>query len=154
MTLVNENPGFPPQHVAYLLHLATRRMRQEAELEVPAPFSGLSAAQTRLLDLVPAAGTTATELSARMRVTKQGLGQLVAQLTSAGYLQLVTDPADRRAKVIRCTELGEQAQELMRARLDEVERRWRAEVGTARYRAFREVLAELVAGHAGPAPGP
>jgi DNA-binding MarR family transcriptional regulator len=153
MTPVNDVPE-PPQHLAYLLHLATRRMREEAGSGVRAPFSALSAAQTRLLDLVPATGATATELATRMRVTKQGLGQLVAQLTQAGYVRLVTDPADRRAKVVRCTDLGEQAQELMRSRLVEVELRWSDKVGPARYRVFREVLAELVQTYAEPVPPP
>jgi DNA-binding MarR family transcriptional regulator len=133
-------------HLAYLLHMATRRMRAEAEHEVPEPFRALSAAQARLLDSVPVQGVRVTTLSSSMLVSKQGLGQLVNQLVSAGFVAVETDPTDARARVIRCTELGREAQRVMRQRLADVEEGWRDQVGAERYGVFREVLAELVSG--------
>ena len=140
---VEESAGTP--HLAYLLHMATRRMRGQAERDVPEPFRDLSAAQARLLDAVPDQGIRVTTLSTSLLVSKQGLGQLVTQLVSGGFVAVEPDRTDRRARVIRCTERGQQAQRLMRERLAAVEANWRDQVGADRYEVFAEVLAELVA---------
>ena len=144
MTSVNGNSD--PPHLAYLLHLATRRMRAEAEHDVAEPFRSLSAAQARLLDSVPDGGVRVTALSSSMLVSKQGLGQLVNQLVNGGFVTVEPDPADGRARVIRCTGRGQEAQRMMRQRLADVEESWRDQVGAERYGVFREVLADLVAG--------
>ena len=143
MPIVNGNSA--PTHLAYLLHMATRRMRAEAEHEVPEPFRTLSAAQLRLLDTVPDEGVRLTTLSSSMLVSKQGLGQLVNQLVNGGFVTVEPDPGDGRARVIRCTDRGQEAQQMMRQRLAGVDMSWRDQVGPERYRVFREVLEELVA---------
>jgi hypothetical protein len=88
-------------------------------------------------------GLTGIGVALRTRVTKQALGQLAGQLADRGYVEVVPDPGDGRAKLIRCTELGERARSAIRAIAVALEDRWRAEVGAARYAVFREVLAEL-----------
>ena len=150
---VNEEVCELPQHLAYLLHMASRRMRSEAGRDIAEPLRSLHAGQARLLDLIPSSGTRASELAAVMRVSKQGLGQLVAQLAAGGYVAVQTDPADRRARLVCCTELGHSVQQLMRQRLADVEEAWQHQVGPDRYAVFRQVLAELVADNADPSAG-
>ena len=149
MSDVNQH-GDGSQHLAYLLHMATRRMRSEAEEGVPERLTALRAAQARLLDAIPSGGARASELAATLRVSKQGLGQLVAQLANHGYVEVRPDPVDRRARLVCCTESGRSAQQTMRSRLAEVEERWRQEAGSDRYAVFREVISELVASYADP----
>ena len=51
-------------------------------------------------------GTRVGVLAERAHVTKQAMAQLVAHLEEHGYLERVTDPGDRRAKLVRATERG------------------------------------------------
>jgi DNA-binding MarR family transcriptional regulator len=131
-------------HMAYLLHMATRRFRAEAEELARSEAAPLAAAQARMLDLVPADGARVTDLANAMRISKQGIGQLVSQLVSLGLVEVVQDPTDRRAKRITRTPAGDRIHELARVVIDEVEQRWSAQVGQQRYRELREVLSELV----------
>jgi DNA-binding MarR family transcriptional regulator len=139
------NPGAErrPDHMAYLLSRINRRLAAEAV--PPTELSAaLTVAQARLLDVIPASGCRIVDLSGELRVSKQGLGQIVAQLAAGGYLETVADPADRRAKLVRRTARGDEVIRTIRALLSRVEARWRREVGAERYAVFREVLNELV----------
>ncbi len=125
--------------------MATHRLRAEAETAALGSVPPLQqAAQARLLDLIPPHGGRVTDLSYAMRISKQGLGQLVTQLAGLGYVDLSPDPADKRAKLIYRTPLGDRVQRAMRSIIAEVEQRWRDEIGAERYAMFRDVLRELV----------
>jgi len=135
-----------PAHVARLLFAALQRARAEGMALLaaePDAVGAVTAARARLLDHLPAEGARVTELAARMRITKQALGQLATQLADRGYVETVTDPTDRRAKLIRPTPRGECARRAVCAIAAAVEDRWRREVGGERYGVFREVLAQI-----------
>ena len=141
---VNRGAEKRPDHLAYLLNRINRRLAGEAV--PPAELAAaLTVAQARLLDVIPPSGCRIVDLSDELRVSKQGLGQIVAQLAAGGYLETVPDPADRRAKLVRRTARGDDVTRTIRALLSRVEARWRREVGAERYAVFREVLSELVA---------
>ena len=145
MTAVNGDAESP--HIGHLLRAALHRARADGMdlLAVDPDVTGpLTASHARLLDHLPAEGARVTDLAARMRITKQALGQLAGQLADRGFVEIVADPGDRRAKVIRCSPRGESARRAVQATAAALEARWRAEVGEARYAVFREVLAELV----------
>lgn len=146
MAAVNRQISDPHRsaHLAYLLHMATRRLRAEAEAVAAADVAPLRAAQARLLDLIPESGGRVTDLASRVRISKQGLGQLAMQLADRGLVEISPDPADRRAKIIRRTAAGEHATQVLRASIGTVEGRWRGEVGAERYITFLGVLGELV----------
>jgi DNA-binding MarR family transcriptional regulator len=155
------NGDVPPAHVARLLWAALQRARAEGTALLatdPDAIAPVSAAHARLLDHLPPEGARVTELAARMRITKQALGQLATQLADRGYVETVADPSDRRAKLIRCTASGDRARRALRAVAQALEDCWRREVGDDRYAVFREVLAQLGGtdrtGTDGPAPPP
>ena len=139
MTQVNGDNDKVPNHLAYLLHMATRRLRAEAETTAGAAPS-LQAAQARLLDVIPRDGGRLTDLAQAMRVTKQGLGQLATSLVREGLVDVLPDPIDKRAKVIRRTSRGDDVMRVMRSAIEDVEERCRAEVGNAQYETFLDVL--------------
>jgi DNA-binding MarR family transcriptional regulator len=147
------NGDFPPgsdDHVGHLLWAALQRARADgmALIAVDAEVAGpLSPSHARLLERLPPEGARVTELASRTRITKQALGQLASQLADRGYVQIVRDPCDRRAKLVRCTQRGQRARHAIRAAAAALEGRWRAQVGEARYAVFREVLAELGSAH-------
>jgi DNA-binding MarR family transcriptional regulator len=131
-----------------LLWAALQRGRaQGLELAERAGFADpLSASHLRLLESVPVDGARPTDLAARARITKQALGQLATLLSERGYLETVPDPDDRRAKLIRCTPLGQRARDDLHAVAAALEDAWRDQVGAERYAVFREVLAEIGSG--------
>ena len=131
-------------HLAYLLNRANRRLRTDAGR--PASLPDLNPAQARILDVIPDGGCRIVDLSGELRVSKQGLGQLVGQLAAGGFVVVDNDAGDRRAKIVRRTPAGDEVVRAIRALLVEVEARWRAEVGPERFAVFRSVLVDLVAG--------
>jgi DNA-binding MarR family transcriptional regulator len=154
MTSVNGSAPERPGHIAYLLHTALLRARADAQPLVdadPDVLTGpgarrLNAAHFRLLDQVPPEGIRITDLATRTRITKQALGQLAVQLADRGFVEMVPDSGDRRAKLVRCTPAGMRATARARQILATLEDDWRRRVGAERYDVFREVLAELVDG--------
>jgi DNA-binding MarR family transcriptional regulator len=143
MTTVKGSP--PPDHLALRLRLALLQFRAEVTAATagrPVP-TDLTASHFRVLDQLPRAGCRVTDIAQRARITKQALGQLARQLADRGYVEIVADPDDRRAKVVRCTRRGEDSRRALRAAMAAVEERWRAQVGPERYAVFREVLEEL-----------
>jgi DNA-binding MarR family transcriptional regulator len=53
-------------------------------------------------------GVRVTELARYVRVTQQAMGKMLKELERLGYVVRDVDPHDRRAKVIRLTDLGMQ----------------------------------------------
>ncbi len=147
MAAVNADVGGPPDHLAYLLHMAIRRLRSEVEAAVR-PETPLQAAQARLLDLIPPGGGRVTDLATAMRISKQGLGQVANQLAHVGYVEIVPDPGDKRAKLVRRTPLGEDVRRAMRAAIAQVQQRWCHEIGPERYAHFHDALRNIVHGQA------
>jgi len=139
VTQVNGVNDEVPNHLAYLLHMATRRLRAEAE-NAAAAAPPLQAAQARLLDVIPREGGRLTDLALAMRISKQGLGQLAASLAHDGLVEMWPDPIDKRAKIIRRTAQGDDVVRMMRSAIDDVEKRCRAEVGNEQYETFLDVL--------------
>ncbi len=143
-------------HIAYLLRMALLRMRADATAVIGErdELTQLTASQFRLLDQLGPEGARAADVAHRDGITKQALGQLAVQLAGRGYVEIIPDPTDRRAKVIRRTARGDRARRAARAATATVEDRWRSEVGEERYNTFREVLLQLAtADHLAPGEG-
>jgi DNA-binding MarR family transcriptional regulator len=60
----------------------------------------------RALDVEP---LTTSDLAERLEISKQGAGQLVADMTRRGYLQSRPDPSDGRARLLELSERGRRA---------------------------------------------
>jgi DNA-binding MarR family transcriptional regulator len=88
-------------------------------------------------------GTRLTELAERSGLTKQSVGEAVADLEQLGYIERLPDPQDGRAKIIRLTPLGANALAAARDIFADIEARLAAAVGEERYTEFRSVLGEL-----------
>ena len=84
-------------------------------------------------------GDRSVDLAARAGITRQSMGEVVRDLVGLGLLEMVPDPKDRRAKLVRYTEKG-----LAEARsgyeyIRDFESRLEAELGDE-YEATRRVL--------------
>jgi DNA-binding MarR family transcriptional regulator len=91
-------------------------------------------------------GSRLTELAAASGLTKQAVGESVAELERLGYVERVPDPNDGRAKIIQLTERGLDACLTGRRVFAEIEREWADQLGQQLLACFREAaerIAEL-----------
>ena len=129
--------------VVDLLGRALSVVKRRMEAEVAGERHHLRGSHLRLLSLTPAEGMRPTELAGRVGMTKQSLGEFVATMQAAGFLQVDPDPGDRRARIVRPTEKGERLQRRIHEILSEVEQEWAVQVGVRNWAVFRKVLIEL-----------
>jgi DNA-binding MarR family transcriptional regulator len=97
-------------------------------------------------------GSRLTELAERAHMTKQSVGEVTSDLEARGYLERVPDPTDGRAKIIRLTERGREAQAIGRGLIDDLERDWGERFGADRVAALREALEVITAERLGAVP--
>ena len=96
-------------------------------------------------------GSHLTELAERSGFTKQAVGEVASDLERLGYVERMPDPGDRRAKIIRLTERGSQAQGAAMRIFSDIERRWGERYGEERVACLREAAEAIVAGERAPA---
>ena len=94
---------------------------------------------------IEADGSRLTDLAERAHMTKQSVGEVVSELELRDYLERVPDPSDGRAKIIRLTERGREAQALGREIIDEIEQEWAERFGAERVAALRDALEAVTA---------
>lgn len=88
-------------------------------------------------------GTRVTVLADRAQMTKQSMAELVAHLERQGYVERVPDPADRRARLVRATDRGEEVYGIAREFAAELEEEWAGRLGREKMRRLRSLLEEL-----------
>jgi DNA-binding MarR family transcriptional regulator len=139
--------------ITNLLETAMKRIRDDLYALSDTRFPGLRMRHYRLLSFVPPEGERLSRMTADSGLTKQALAQALAPLEDGGYVEVVPDPSDRRARLVRLTDRGRAVNEAVRHHLSDVEREWARRVGEERYAVARAVLADLAPGPAGsPAP--
>jgi DNA-binding MarR family transcriptional regulator len=84
------------------------------------------------------------DLAQRAGVTRQSMGEVVRDMVDLGILELVPDPADGRAKLVRYTEAGRAQTQLGLRHIRRFEQRLTDELGDD-YEAARRVLERVVA---------
>jgi DNA-binding MarR family transcriptional regulator len=93
---------------------------------------------------IEADGSRLTQIAARAQMTKQAVGEVVADLERLGYLERVPDPDDGRAKIIRLSDRGWQAQAVALRIFADIERRWARAVGGERVAELRKATEEIL----------
>jgi DNA-binding MarR family transcriptional regulator len=88
-------------------------------------------------------GSRLTDLAERSGLTKQAVGEAVAELERKGYLERVPDPRDGRAKVIKLTERGHDACLTGRRLFAEIEREWAEQLGEDLMAGLREAAERI-----------
>ncbi len=106
-------------------------------------FAELRPAHGCVFGNIEEAGSRLTELAERSGLTKQSVGEAVADLEALGFVERVRDPADGRAKIIQLTEHGREALAASREIFAAIERRFAGEIGRERYAEFRQTLMDL-----------
>jgi DNA-binding MarR family transcriptional regulator len=141
MTRVKRLPAAEP-HLPMLMGMLFGRIHERLAEDAPE----LRASQLRVLEWLPPAGLTISELAESVEMTTQGCGQFVRQLAELGMVEVETAEHDARAKVVRITARGTAALDRSHAVLAACDEAWADRVGAERFRQFREVLEELALG--------
>jgi len=88
-------------------------------------------------------GSRLTDLAERSGLTKQAVGEAVAELERKGYLERVPDPQDGRAKIIKLTERGVEAALTGRRLFAEIEAEWAERYGEERVADLRACCEQI-----------
>lgn len=142
MTAVKRDMPAVEPHVPMLMGIVFSRMRAKASEEAVE----LRPSQVRVLEWLPPAGLTISELAERTGMTTQGCGQFVRQLTELEMVEVTVDARDARARRVRITRQGREGLDRALRFVASCEEDWAARVGADRYRVFREVLEEVALG--------
>ena len=113
-----------------------RRIAERGHPEVRTPHGNV-------FGFLDAGGTSVSELARRAQITKQSMAELVAHLERHGYVERVSDPSDRRARLVRATGRGQKVYAIAREVIAELEREWTERLGATKMRRLRKLLEEL-----------
>jgi DNA-binding MarR family transcriptional regulator len=128
-----------------LLDMASAALFAEFRIDlVEAGYGDIRPTHGCVFRFVREEGMRLTELATFADMTKQSIGEIVDDLADRGYVERIPDPADRRAKLIRLTEKGEQAQATGRALFAKLEQRLADRYGADRLEQLRPLLEEIV----------
>lgn len=89
-------------------------------------------------------GTRVGDVARRAGMSKQQAGQLVAELVEEGVVELIPDPEDGRARLVRFTRRGIEAMQQGMAVFRALEAELEARVGTRHFQALRTALPALL----------
>jgi DNA-binding MarR family transcriptional regulator len=132
-----------------LLDMAAEALFAEFRLDlVEAGYGDIRPTHGCVFRFVREEGMRLTELATFAGMTKQSIGEIVDDLADRGYVERFPDPADRRAKLIRLTEKGEQAQVMGLTLFAKLDQRLADRYGADRLAEMRELLEEIVAAEA------
>jgi DNA-binding MarR family transcriptional regulator len=137
-----------------LLDMASEAMFAEFRVElIEAGYGDIRPTHGCVFRFVHDDGMRLTELSSLARMTKQSIGEIVDDLADRGYVERIPDPEDKRAKLIRLTDQGKEAQATGRALFAKLEQRLADRYGAERLAGMRELL-EAIATAEVPQPTP
>jgi DNA-binding MarR family transcriptional regulator len=140
MSVVKERADTP---FVTLMARVWRRIKIELEADARELAPDLRPSQVRILSLTPAGGMRVGDLAALANMTAQSLGEFVETLCQAGYMQVVADPSDRRARLVCPTERGAEIGRAMTSRIRDLEERWAHNLGKHNWEELRALLIEL-----------
>lgn len=133
------------EHLGWLLGRADRLFAECVTRAMQARgFDGIRLVHIALIRNVDEGGTRITEIARRAGMTKQATGQLVTEFAGLGYIRVVPDPTDRRAKIAEYTAKGKQLLRAIVEAIAETEDRCAATVGRDEIERLKEVLTALL----------
>lgn len=135
-------PGFEP--FIALAEKAARQLRADmVENAHRAGFVDVSAAHNAVFATLPSEGARAADMAVRAGITRQSMGEVVRDMVRLGVLEMVPDPTDRRAKIVRYTDAGIVVAQAGMDRIVAVEELLTAEFGADDLATTRRVLARV-----------
>jgi DNA-binding MarR family transcriptional regulator len=100
-------------------------------------------AHNHLFGILGDEGDRAANLAARAGITRQSMGEVIRELVDLGILEMVPDPEDGRAKIVRYSADGRRFASRGYRHLRELEELFESEFGED-YESARRVLERVV----------
>lgn len=82
-------------------------------------------------------------LAQRTQASKQAMNHLLHQLESGGYIMRESHPDDRRTRVVRLTQRGWDAAEVIDQTMERLEKEWWVALGDEAYSGLAHALEQL-----------
>ena len=140
---MDESPALANHSPAVLISILNRVVDDEVIAALAPEYGDVRQAHGVVFEMLDPSGSRVADLARRARMTRQAMGELVADLEQLGYVERRPDPRDRRAKLVVLTAKGEGALAAGIAAVAALEARWAAHLGAARAEAWRAALASL-----------
>jgi DNA-binding MarR family transcriptional regulator len=102
--------------------------------------SGLARSHSLVFAHLDADGTRPAEIARRAGISRQAVGQTVAQMKSLGLVKLAPDPTNRRARLVQPTAKGRKALERTGNGSVAAEKVLSRRIGAARVKSLRDAL--------------
>ena len=130
-----------PENTAVLLREAYTVIERAVPLRLDERGHGaIRVAHGAVFQHLDEGGTTVSALAERAGMTKQAMAELVHYLEGHGYLRRGPNPEDRRAKLVKLTDLGREVVAIVSGLVPEMEDRIIDALGMSRWRALRTDL--------------
>lgn len=110
---------------------------------VTSGFEDVRPAHGNVFRYIAPDGSRLTELADAAQITKQSMNYLVEYLRDRGYVEMIPDPTDGRAKLIRLTDQGQKVQQMAIQISRQVEAEWATQLGQRQMSQLRRLLEEL-----------
>jgi len=107
-------------------------------------FAGIRLVHIALIRNVDENGTRISDIARRAGMTKQATGQLVAEFVELGYIRLVADPDDGRAKIARYTAKGKRLLVAIVASIEQTEAAVSNTIGAAKLETLKATLGRML----------
>jgi DNA-binding MarR family transcriptional regulator len=102
--------------------------------------AGLARSHALVFSHLDAEGTRPAEIARRAGISRQAVGQTVAQMREMGLVKLAADPTNRRARLVQPTAKGRRALERSGTGSSAAEKVLSRRIGAARVKNLREAL--------------
>lgn len=103
-------------------------------------FTEIGDAHNAVFATLPPEGARASDMAARSGITRQSMGEVVRDMARLGMVEMVPDPSDRRAKIVRYTDYGRTVAQTGFTHILAVEDQLRDEFGDDDLATTRRVL--------------
>jgi DNA-binding MarR family transcriptional regulator len=101
---------------------------------------GLARAHALVFSHLDDGGTRPAEIARRSGISRQAVGQTIAQMRELGLVKLANDPSNRRARLVQPTAKGRKALERSGSGSQAAEKVLSRRIGAARVKALRDAL--------------
>jgi DNA-binding MarR family transcriptional regulator len=102
--------------------------------------AGLAPAQALVFTHLDSGGTRPAEIARRAGISRQAVGQTIAQMRAQGLVKLAADPSNRRARLVQPTAKGRKALERSSGSASSAEKVLSRRIGAARVKSLRDAL--------------
>lgn len=117
-----------------------QRWLEASERSNAARGAPLARAHVLVFSHLDSGGTRPAEIARRAGISRQAVGQSVAQMRELGLVKLAPDPGNRRARLVQPTVKGRRALERSGTGSGAAEKALSRRIGAARVKALREAL--------------